>query len=56
MVGTVNQYSQRMAIVQSGWKTQVSLGILAASIVGTCMFLLASSGNYTSEVVQQWIF
>ncbi|CAI6089944.1 unnamed protein product [Clonostachys chloroleuca] len=36
---TVNQYSQKAAIVQSGWKTQLSLGILATCLVATCMIL-----------------
>ncbi|CAG9997643.1 unnamed protein product [Clonostachys byssicola] len=36
---TVNQYSQKAAIVQSGWKTQLSLGVLATCLVATCMIL-----------------
>lgn len=38
--GTVNQYSRRTAIVQTGWKTQVILGILATCIVATCVILI----------------
>lgn len=59
VVGTVNLYGRRAAIVQSGWKTQIVslavaeqklrcvltptsqvLGIIAVSIIGTCIILL----------------
>ncbi|KAJ3484637.1 hypothetical protein NLG97_g7004 [Lecanicillium saksenae] len=39
-VGTVNLYSKRAAIVQSGWRTQTVLGILSAAIFATCVVLL----------------
>ncbi|ETS05492.1 hypothetical protein M419DRAFT_71079 [Trichoderma reesei RUT C-30] len=39
-IRTVNLYGRRAAIVQSGWKTQIVLGIIAASIIGTCIILL----------------
>lgn len=39
-IRTVNLYGKRAAIVQSGWKTQVVLGIIATSIIGTCIILL----------------
>ncbi|KEY74178.1 hypothetical protein S7711_00338 [Stachybotrys chartarum IBT 7711] len=37
---TVNKYSQKVAIVQTGWRTQLILGIAAVSIVGTSIMLL----------------
>ncbi|KAJ6444558.1 AP-2 complex subunit sigma [Purpureocillium lavendulum] len=37
---TVNKYSRRVAIVQSGWRTQLVLGMLAGAIIGTCVVLL----------------
>ncbi|PTB70672.1 hypothetical protein BBK36DRAFT_1175115 [Trichoderma citrinoviride] len=39
-IRTVNLYGRRAAIVQSGWKTQIVLGIIATSIIGTCIILL----------------
>ncbi|UKZ47343.1 hypothetical protein TrVGV298_001561 [Trichoderma virens] len=39
-IRTVNLYGRRAAIVQSGWKTQVVLGGIAVSIIGTCIILL----------------
>ncbi|KAH8129359.1 hypothetical protein ACSS6W_000803 [Trichoderma asperelloides] len=39
-IRTVNMYGKRAAIVQSGWKTQVVLGGIAFSIIGTCIILL----------------
>lgn len=58
-IKTVTKYSRRMALVQTGWKTQVAsfcpekvlsyqtnkgqvFGIVAASIVGVCILLLAT--------------
>ncbi|KAG7287853.1 hypothetical protein NEMBOFW57_007370 [Staphylotrichum longicolle] len=37
---TVNKYSRRAAIVQSGWKTQAVMGAIASCIVGSCITLL----------------
>ncbi|KAL2023400.1 hypothetical protein VTK56DRAFT_2757 [Thermocarpiscus australiensis] len=37
---TVNKYSRRAAIVQSGWKTQVVMAAIALCIVGSCVTLL----------------
>ncbi|KAH6635280.1 hypothetical protein B0J18DRAFT_453873 [Chaetomium sp. MPI-SDFR-AT-0129] len=37
---TVNKYSRRAAIVQSGWKTQFVMGAIATCIVGSCITLL----------------
>ncbi|KAJ9145187.1 hypothetical protein NKR19_g6204 [Coniochaeta hoffmannii] len=43
-IRTVNRYSQRAAIVQSGWKTQSVIGAIALSIVGACFTLLVING------------
>ncbi|KAL2267670.1 hypothetical protein VTJ83DRAFT_4947 [Remersonia thermophila] len=37
---TVNKFSRRAAIVQSGWKTQVVMAAIALCIVGSCVTLL----------------
>ncbi|KAL2264323.1 hypothetical protein VTK26DRAFT_7289 [Humicola hyalothermophila] len=37
---TVNKYSRRAAIVQSGWKTQIVMAAIATCIVGACVALL----------------
>ncbi|KAM3508615.1 hypothetical protein MY10362_001074 [Beauveria mimosiformis] len=42
-IGTVNLYSKRAAIVQSGWRTQTVLGFLSACIFGTCLVLLVTN-------------
>ncbi|KAH6895589.1 hypothetical protein B0T10DRAFT_478412 [Thelonectria olida] len=39
-ITTVNKYSRRAAIVQTGWKTHVVLSFSAVCIVGTCIILL----------------
>ncbi|KAK6220181.1 DUF202 domain-containing protein [Colletotrichum tabaci] len=39
-IKTVNKYSRKAAIVQTGWRTQLVLSIVALSIVGTCAVLL----------------
>ncbi|OAA68911.1 hypothetical protein ISF_03286 [Cordyceps fumosorosea ARSEF 2679] len=39
-IRTVNLYSKRAAIVQSGWRTQTVLGFVSACIFGTCIVLL----------------
>ncbi|KAL1862584.1 hypothetical protein VTK73DRAFT_6747 [Phialemonium thermophilum] len=39
-IRTVNRYSRRAAIVQSGWKTQSVLGVIALVIVGSSVTLL----------------
>ncbi|KDN60530.1 hypothetical protein CSUB01_02155 [Colletotrichum sublineola] len=39
-IKTVNKYSRKTAIVQTGWRTQLVLSIVALSIVGTCVVLL----------------
>ncbi|KAJ9138867.1 hypothetical protein NKR23_g8273 [Pleurostoma richardsiae] len=39
-IKTVNKYSRRAAIVQSGWRTQSILSMICLSIIGTCITLL----------------
>ncbi|KAK3318538.1 hypothetical protein B0H66DRAFT_242448 [Apodospora peruviana] len=39
-IGTVNKYSRRAAIVQTGWKTQAVMATIASCIVGSCVTLL----------------
>ncbi|KAK3339241.1 hypothetical protein B0H65DRAFT_475839 [Neurospora tetraspora] len=39
-IQTVNKYSRRAAIVQTGWRTQTIMGVIALSIVGACITLL----------------
>ncbi|KAH6668552.1 hypothetical protein F5X68DRAFT_265298 [Plectosphaerella plurivora] len=39
-IKTVEKYSRKAAIVQTGWKTQMLLSIIALCIVGTCVVLL----------------
>ncbi|KAI0469517.1 hypothetical protein F4859DRAFT_516009 [Xylaria cf. heliscus] len=39
-VNTVNKYSRKVAIVQSGWRTQFIMSFIAFSIFGTCVTLI----------------
>lgn len=39
-IKTVNQYSRKVAIVQSGWRTQFLMSFIALFIFGTCIVLL----------------
>ncbi|KAI1127361.1 hypothetical protein F5Y10DRAFT_194461 [Nemania abortiva] len=39
-IKTVNKYSRRVAIVQSGWRTQFTMAFIAFSIFATCVALL----------------
>ncbi|CAJ2513695.1 Uu.00g018140.m01.CDS01 [Anthostomella pinea] len=39
-IKTVNGYSRREAIVQTGWRTQSIMSLIALAIVGTCVILL----------------
>ncbi|KAI5463441.1 hypothetical protein BGZ63DRAFT_381464 [Mariannaea sp. PMI_226] len=50
-ITTVNQYSRRAAIVQTGWKTHTILSFSAICIVGTCLVLLiiAKLGDSSSS-------
>lgn len=44
-VKTVEKYSRRMAIVQTGWKTQSVLTLVAFSIVAVCVLFLATNSK-----------
>ncbi|KAL3419784.1 hypothetical protein PVAG01_08282 [Phlyctema vagabunda] len=44
-VKTVNKYSRRAAIVQTGWKTQTVLSGIAFSIIGVCVLFLATNSK-----------
>ncbi|KAI2624189.1 hypothetical protein GGR54DRAFT_564816 [Hypoxylon sp. NC1633] len=39
-IKTLDKYSRKVAIVQTGWKTQSIMSLIALSIVGTCVILL----------------
>ncbi|KAF4513435.1 hypothetical protein G6O67_000708 [Ophiocordyceps sinensis] len=39
-ITTVNKYGRRAAIVQTGWRTQLLLALLALCIIGTCVVLI----------------
>ncbi|KAI1337394.1 hypothetical protein F5Y15DRAFT_417861 [Xylariaceae sp. FL0016] len=39
-IKTVNKYSRKVAIVQTGWRTQSIMSLIALAIVGTCVILL----------------
>ncbi|KAI9902749.1 hypothetical protein N3K66_002101 [Trichothecium roseum] len=60
-IRTVNRYSQKVAIVQTGWKTQLGLGILGSSIIVASVVLLvleetdiADTAKIT-DLVLSWI-
>lgn len=44
-ISTVTQYSQRQALVQTGWKTQVVFTVVSASIVATCVLFLSTNAE-----------
>ncbi|EMF09622.1 uncharacterized protein SEPMUDRAFT_151576 [Sphaerulina musiva SO2202] len=45
-IKTVNRYSRREALVQSGWGTQVVFTVVASAIVAACvLFLSTQAGN-----------
>ncbi|KAI1103117.1 hypothetical protein F4804DRAFT_244355 [Jackrogersella minutella] len=39
-IKTLDKYSRKVAIVQTGWRTQSIMSLIALSIVGTCVVLL----------------
>ncbi|KAI1083431.1 hypothetical protein F5B20DRAFT_595450 [Whalleya microplaca] len=39
-IKTVNKYSRKAAIVQTGWRTQSIMSLIALAIIGTCVILL----------------
>ncbi|KAF6831153.1 duf202 domain-containing protein [Colletotrichum musicola] len=51
-IKTIDKYSRKQAIVQTGWRTQLVLSVVALSIVGTCVVLLVITklaGDDTSD-------
>ncbi|PSS16777.1 hypothetical protein M430DRAFT_248221 [Amorphotheca resinae ATCC 22711] len=44
-IKTVNKYSRRAAIVQTGWKTQSVLSIIALFIIAVCVLFLATNSK-----------
>lgn len=40
-IKTVNRYSRRQALVQSGWGTQVVFTVVACAIVAACVLFLS---------------
>ncbi|KAH9887186.1 hypothetical protein F4778DRAFT_437384 [Xylariomycetidae sp. FL2044] len=39
-IKTINKYSRKAAIVQTGWRTQSIMSLIALVIMGTCVILL----------------
>ncbi|KAG9542900.1 hypothetical protein KCU71_g16596, partial [Aureobasidium melanogenum] len=44
-IKTVQKYSKRQALVQTGWKTQVVFTIVATSIVAACVLFLSTNAG-----------
>ncbi|KAI4129872.1 MAG: hypothetical protein LQ341_006526 [Variospora aurantia] len=44
-VKTVVKYGRRRALVQSGWKTQVTFTIVACAIVAVCVLFLSTNAE-----------
>ncbi|KAH7385656.1 hypothetical protein BKA66DRAFT_569498 [Pyrenochaeta sp. MPI-SDFR-AT-0127] len=44
-ISTVSQYSQRQALVQTGWKTQIVFTVVSASIVAACVLFLSTNAE-----------
>ncbi|KAF2131410.1 hypothetical protein P153DRAFT_421483, partial [Dothidotthia symphoricarpi CBS 119687] len=44
-INTVSLYSQRQALVQTGWKTQTVFTIVSTSIVATCVLFLSTNAE-----------
>ncbi|KAF2716349.1 hypothetical protein K431DRAFT_235583 [Polychaeton citri CBS 116435] len=44
-IKTVTKYSQRQALVQSGWKTQVVSTVVATSIIAACVLFLSTNAS-----------
>ena len=45
---TMKKYSRKAALVQSGWKTQVVIVLLATAILASCiLFLVVDAGTGT---------
>ncbi|KAB8271560.1 hypothetical protein BDV30DRAFT_145438 [Aspergillus minisclerotigenes] len=44
-VRTVRKYSRKAALVQSGWKTQMTFTVVGTVILGSCILFLATDAN-----------
>ncbi|KAL5359924.1 hypothetical protein BJX96DRAFT_174809 [Aspergillus floccosus] len=44
-VRTVRKYSRKAALVQSGWKTQVTFTVVGTVILGSCILFLATDAK-----------
>ncbi|PLB44465.1 hypothetical protein P170DRAFT_287096 [Aspergillus steynii IBT 23096] len=44
-VRTVRKYSRRAALVQSGWKTQMTFTVVGTAILGSCILFLATDAK-----------
>jgi uncharacterized membrane protein YidH (DUF202 family) len=44
-VTTVAKYGRKVALVQSGWKTQVFFTVIASVIVGSCVLFLSTNSR-----------
>jgi hypothetical protein len=42
-IHTVTKYSKREAMVQTGWKTQVTFTVVSTSIVAACVLFLSTN-------------
>jgi len=48
-VRTVMRYSQRSALVQSGWKTELVFTVVAVAIVAACVLFLSTNASSRSK-------
>ncbi|KAI1658020.1 hypothetical protein F4813DRAFT_389283 [Daldinia decipiens] len=48
-IKTLDKYSRKVAIVQTGWRTQSIMTLIALSIVGTCVILLVITKAQAEE-------
>lgn len=48
-VRTVRKYSRRAALVQSGWKTQMTFTVVGAVILGSCILFLATDAKSSNQ-------
>ncbi|KAF2018912.1 hypothetical protein BU24DRAFT_488970 [Aaosphaeria arxii CBS 175.79] len=44
-ISTISKYSQRAALVQAGWKTQMLFTLVATTIVAACVLFLATNAR-----------
>jgi hypothetical protein len=44
-IHTISRYSQRRALVQTGWKTQVVFTVVSCAIVATCILFLSTNAE-----------